>query len=69
MADTVRTINTLLTALFEDAQPNDAISAQDMRDLIVSLAAAQNLNFSSIPTSLPGSSGVLWNNGGILCIS
>ena len=38
--------------------------------LQVSGFAAQMLVwFDALPTSLPGSSGVLWNNGGVLCQS
>lgn len=25
--------------------------------------------FASLPTTLPGTAGVLWNNGGVLCVS
>lgn len=39
MADTVRTQDELLTQLFQDGQPDGSISAQDMRDLIVSMPA------------------------------
>lgn len=38
MADTIRTISTLLTSLFQDGQAAGAITPQDMRDLIVSLS-------------------------------
>lgn len=37
MADTERTLNDLLTNLFQDGQPEGSIDPQDMRDLIVSL--------------------------------
>ena len=37
MADTIRSREELLTQLFQDAQPNSSITAQDMRDLIVSV--------------------------------
>ena len=37
MADTVRSISDLLTNLFQDGQAVASITAQDMRDLIVSL--------------------------------
>ncbi len=36
MADTIRTLNYLLTTLFQDGQPASSITAQDMRDLLVS---------------------------------
>lgn len=37
MADTVRTIQTLLTSLFQDGQAPGAISEQDERDMILSV--------------------------------
>lgn len=37
MVDTARTQSVLLTQLFQDAQPNGAITAQDIRDFIVSI--------------------------------
>ncbi len=37
MADTQRSLNDLLTALFQDAQPDNSITAQSIRDAIVSL--------------------------------
>ncbi len=46
MADTVRTIADLLTALFQDSQVR-AISAQYMRDLIVSIARPESTLSSS----------------------
>jgi hypothetical protein len=39
MVDTVRTQTDLLTNLFQDGQAANSITAQDMRDLIVSLSA------------------------------
>ena len=36
MVDTVRTETDLLTNTFQDGQPDDSITAQDMRDLVVS---------------------------------
>lgn len=38
MVDTVRTQNYLLTQVFQDNQPDESISQQDMRDFIVSLS-------------------------------
>lgn len=40
MVDTIRTENDLLTALFQDGQAAGSITAQDVRDLIVSLRPA-----------------------------
>ena len=37
MADTIRTETDLLTNIFQDGQPTQSITAQDMRDLIVSI--------------------------------
>lgn len=39
MVDTIRTQTELLTTLFQDGQPDRSITAQDIRDLIVSLRA------------------------------
>jgi len=41
MVDTIRTETALLSNLFQDGQANFSITAQDMRDLIVSLRANQ----------------------------
>lgn len=41
MVDTIRTESTLLTTLFQDGQAAGSITAQDVRDLIVSLRPAQ----------------------------
>ena len=46
MADTQRTQTDLLTTLFQDGQANGSITAQDIRDLIVSLSANQKLGWS-----------------------
>ena len=40
MTDTLRSQDTLLTALFQDGQANASITAQDIRDAIVSLSPA-----------------------------
>ena len=40
MADTIRTQTALLTTLFQDGQANNSITAQDIRDAIVSLSSA-----------------------------
>lgn len=40
MVDTVRTKSALLASLFQDGQANGSITAQDMRDLIVTLFPA-----------------------------
>ena len=49
MADTVRTPTTLLTSLFQDGQ-TAGISAQDMRDLIVSVRAPFGRIASNVPS-------------------
>lgn len=70
MADTQRTINTLLTSLFQDGQSAGAITEQDMRDLIVSLqhshgsmhissAAATTIAGASTPTKAAGTTTLL----------
>jgi len=41
MADTIRTQNELLTQLFNDGQTNGSITAQDIRDFIVSIDSIQ----------------------------
>jgi len=46
MTDTVRTQTALLTTLFQDGQAPGSISAQDMRDLIVSLRNNQGGGWS-----------------------
>jgi hypothetical protein len=48
MVDTVRTIATLLTTLFQDGQAAGSITPQDARDLIVSLSPPEvALTFSA----------------------
>lgn len=37
MPDTIRTLDAILTTLFQDGQPAGSISEQDMRDLIISV--------------------------------
>jgi hypothetical protein len=39
MVDTVRTVTSLLTTLFQDGQASGSITPQDLRDMIVSLAS------------------------------
>jgi len=55
MADTIRTPQDLLTNLFRDGQPPNSITAQDMRDLIVSVP--------SMATAAPGSQGTTGAQG------
>ena len=50
MADTQRSLNELLTILFPDGQPDDSITAQDIRDAIVSIG---QWPFGSIFTLTP----------------
>lgn len=55
MADTHRTLTALLTTIFQDGQANGSISAQDERDLLVSLApqfAAFQMEDNATGTSL-----------------
>jgi hypothetical protein len=58
MVDTVRTTTELLTTLFQDGQSNGAITAQDMRDLVVSVkdpAAVVEINaLADFPTPVSG---------------
>ncbi len=56
MADTERTLNDLLTNLFQDGQGAGSISEQDMRDLIVSLIPGYSSMYisSSAETSIAG---------------
>tara|TARA_S200002703_G_scaffold154523_1_gene157467 strand:+ start:935 stop:1507 length:573 start_codon:yes stop_codon:yes gene_type:complete len=59
MADTVRTESDLLTALFQDGQSANSITAQDMRDLIVSMRpgfgeAAMQANATATTISVAG---------------
>lgn len=49
MAETPRTIATLLTDLFRDGQDEGSINPQDMRDLIVSLIPSIGAIFFSTP--------------------
>lgn len=44
-----------------------ATSQTDIQDLIS--AGCALLNLASLPSSLPAASGVLWNNGGMICVS
>lgn len=39
MVNTVRSLSTLLTAIFQDGQGDNSMNAQDLRDLIVSLVS------------------------------
>lgn len=58
MADIIRTQFSLLTALFQDGQANGSITAQDIRDLIVSLSVAHGGMYIStaIATTINASS-------------
>ena len=51
MADTQRTQSDLLTALFQDGQGAGSISANDIRDLIVSLSPSYGGLYVSTPTA------------------
>jgi hypothetical protein len=50
-----------------------ATAQTDIQDLLSAGCALINVvplpTFSSLPTTLPATSGVLWNNGGIICVS
>ena len=71
MVDTVRTRSDLLTALFQDGQSANSITAQDMRDLIVSLsnrggwADYNDSTTTGTPISITGGAGYtdLTNDG------
>jgi len=54
MADTQRTISALLTTLFQDGQAAGSISAQDLRDLVVSL----QFSYASMTISASASTAV-----------
>lgn len=45
------------------------ISAQQAEVLMLLFASTYGPFLSNLPTSLPSSSGTLWNNGGVLSIS
>lgn len=49
MTDTVRSISSLLTGLFQDGQDAGEITAQDVRDLIVSLSPSVGSMYISTP--------------------
>lgn len=51
MADTQRTQADLLTNLFQDSQTNGSISAQDLRDLIISLTPSIGSMYISTPAA------------------
>lgn len=54
MADTIRTIAYLLASLFQDGQAEGAITEQDARDMIVTLAPPET-------TLTPAGAAVAWN--------
>lgn len=56
MADTERTLTDLLTNLFQDGQSDNSITANDIRDLIVSLAPAYGSMYvsSAAETTISG---------------
>jgi hypothetical protein len=56
MPDTVRAVTTLLTALFQDGQAAGSITAQDMRDLIVTMAAMAGYGATVSTVSAAGTS-------------
>lgn len=48
MADTIRTVSALLTSLYPDGQAPGSITAQDHRDLIVSLVSLMSPPFATL---------------------
>ena len=62
MADTKRSLSTLLTALFQDGQGGNSMSAQDIRDLIVSFDlphGGAEMSGNAVATTFGGGAGVL----------
>lgn len=53
MADTQRSISDLLTNLFQDSQPANSITAQDLRDLIESMRPANGGCYITAPAVTP----------------
>lgn len=67
--DTVRTLSDLLTNIWRDGQGPHELTAQDVRDTIISLAL-QTADFSRLPTSSSGlSSGRVYVDNGVLKVN
>jgi hypothetical protein len=68
-ANTVRTLTQLLTVIWKDGQPPRALTTQDVRDTIVSLAM-QTGDYSRLPTTNVGlPSGRAWVDNGLIRIN
>jgi hypothetical protein len=68
-ANTIRTLTQLLTVIWKDGQPARALTAQDVRDTIVSLAM-QTGDYSRLPTTNVGlPSGRAWVDNGVIRIN
>lgn len=67
--DTIRTLSDLLTNLWRDGQAAHELTAQDVRDTIISLAL-QTADFSRLPTSAAGlATGRVYVDNGVLKVN
>jgi hypothetical protein len=67
--DTVRTLSDLLTNIWRDGQGPHELTAQDVRDTIISLAL-QTADFSRLPTSAAGlATGRVYVDNGVLKVN
>jgi hypothetical protein len=46
-----------------------SISLQTLANFVIGQIVLGNIPLTGLPTALPASSGILWNNGGVLSIS
>ena len=60
MVDTSRTQDTLLTTIFNDSQADSSITAQDMRDLIVSLSPTLGVGQFNTPAVFTVATSGVW---------